>query len=65
MKTNILFIYRSVLYRMKNVTNVVEKMKKPYFVFSFFNRAVYDIMWKNNVERGRPRMKIWRMRISR
>jgi len=28
------------------------------------NRAVYDIMWKNMVERGRTQMTIWRMRIA-
>ena len=27
----------------------------------FFDyRAVYDIMWKNIVQRGRPQMTIWR-----
>jgi hypothetical protein len=32
---------------------------------SFFeNRAVYKIMWKNTVERGRPQMTIWRRRIA-
>jgi len=33
-------------------------------IFFFENRAVYDIMWKNVVERGRPQMTIWRMRIA-
>jgi hypothetical protein len=28
------------------------------------NRAVYEIMWKNMVERGRPQMAVWRMRIA-
>jgi len=28
------------------------------------NRTVYEIMWKNTVERGRSQMKIWRMRIA-
>ena len=28
------------------------------------NRAVYERMWKNIVERGRPQMAIWRMRIA-
>ena len=33
--------------------------------FLFFeNRAVYQIMWKNIVERGRPQVKTWRMRIA-
>ena len=32
--------------------------------FSFFeNRVVHDIMWKN-VERGRPQMTIWCMRVA-
>ena len=31
--------------------------------FFFENRAVYEIMWKNIIERGRPQMKIWGMRI--
>jgi len=36
-------------------------------VFSNFfveNRALYDIMWRNVVERGRLQMAIWRMRIA-
>ena len=36
-------------------------------MFNFFlpeNRAVYEIMWKNIVERGRPQMTIWRLRIA-
>jgi hypothetical protein len=28
------------------------------------NRAVYEIMWKYIIERGRPQMKIWYMRIA-
>ena len=31
--------------------------------FFFLNRAVYEEMWKNNVERGRSQMTIWRMRM--
>ena len=30
----------------------------------FFNRAVYEIIWKNIVERGRPQMTIWCMHIA-
>jgi hypothetical protein len=30
----------------------------------FENRAVYEIIWKNTVERGGPQMTIWRMRIA-
>jgi len=28
------------------------------------NRTVYEIMWENVVQRDRPQMKIWRMRIA-
>ena len=28
------------------------------------NRAVCEIMWKNILEPGKPRMRVWRMRIS-
>ena len=32
--------------------------------FSLENRAIYEITWKNIVERGRSQMAIWRMRIA-
>ena len=32
--------------------------------FFFQNRAVYEIMWKNAAEPGRPRMALWRMRTA-
>jgi len=32
--------------------------------FFLFNCAVYDTVWKNMVERGRPQMTVWRMRIA-
>jgi hypothetical protein len=32
--------------------------------FFLENRAVCEIMWKNMVQRGRPRRTIWRMRIA-
>jgi hypothetical protein len=47
-------------------TKVVDKMKTHIFVFTnffFLNGAVYEKMWKD-VERSRPRMTIWRMRIA-
>ena len=34
------------------------------FFFFYENRAVYEIMWKNMVERGRLQMTIWRARIA-
>jgi hypothetical protein len=32
--------------------------------FSFLNPAVYEILWKDNVDPGRPQMTIRRMRIA-
>ena len=32
--------------------------------FFFENRAIYEIMWKNIAEPGRPQTKICRMRIA-
>ena len=30
----------------------------------FENLVIYEIMWKNIVERGRPQMTIWLMRLA-
>jgi hypothetical protein len=43
--------------------------QNTYFMFSKFHfffetPEVYGVMWKNIVERGRPQMTIWRMRIA-
>ena len=56
-------VSRSVLLRMKNVsgknyreTRYTHFMFNDFFFFFFFeNRAVYEIMWKNIVERGSHR----------
>ena len=32
--------------------------------FSFENHTVYEIMWKNIVEPGRPQMTMWHMCIA-
>jgi len=48
-------------------TKVVNKIKTriSYSLFcSPENRPVCEIMWKNTVQPGRPRMTIWRMRIA-
>ena len=46
-----------------------KNLKKPHFVFSnppffFENRAFYEVMWKNMVERGGPQMKIWLTHVA-
>jgi len=49
---------------------VVEEIKiyilcsMTFFFLFFENRTVYEIMWQNTVERGRPQMTLWRMRIA-
>ena len=45
-------------------TKVVEKVKTHILcsITFFENRAVYEIMWKYTVERGRPQMTIRKVR---
>ena len=42
------------------------KSKHAFYVQQLFseNRALYEIIWMNAVEPGRPQMAIWRMRIT-
>ena len=55
---------------MRNDSNkIVEKIETHIlclitFFFSFENRAVCDILWKNIVEPVTPQMTIWLIRIS-
>jgi len=54
---------------MRNVSDKsCRENPNTHFTFNNFfppeNRAVYEIMWKNIVQRGRPQMTIWRMRIA-
>jgi hypothetical protein len=63
-----IFIYLAQLFLKWIIfrTKVVEKKHTSTMFSNFFfqNRAVYEIMWKNIVERGRPQMTIWRIRLS-
>ena len=46
-------------------TEVVEKIKRHILCsITSRNHAIYEIMWKNIVEPGRPQMAIWRVRIA-
>ena len=60
-------VSRAVL-RMRNVSDKsCTENQNTHFVFSNFfveNRAVYEIVWKNVVERGRRQVTVWRMRIA-
>jgi len=42
-------------------TYVVENIKTHFASnnFCFVNRVVYEIMWKNIVQRGMPQMTVW------
>jgi hypothetical protein len=61
-------ISRSVLLRMRNVSDKrYTGNRDTHDVFSnffFFNRAVYEITWKNIAEWILPQMTIWCMLIS-
>jgi hypothetical protein len=66
--TYFLNISRSILLRVTNVSDEsCRENQNTHFMFNNFfffeNRAVYEIMWKNNVQPDRPQMTIWRMCI--
>jgi len=65
--TGLLIVSHSIILRMRNVSDKVVKQIKTHTFCSintFENSAIYEVMWKNIVERGRPYMTIWRMRIE-
>jgi hypothetical protein len=59
---------RSSLLRMRNVSDKTRSYNQnTHFIssnFFFANYAVYEVIWKNIVERVRPQMTIWRMRCA-
>jgi hypothetical protein len=63
-----IFYISSVFYRMRNVSDKsCRENKNTHFMFnnfSFENCAIFEIMWKNTVEPGRPQMTIWHMCIA-
>jgi hypothetical protein len=67
-KYTFLIISRSVLSRMRNVSDKsFIGNQNTHFMFNNFlfeYRAVYEIKWKNIVEQGWPQITIWRMRIT-
>ena len=74
MKTDrhLFIIPRSVILRVRNVLhlrcrgnqNTRFVFNNPFLFFFFENLAVYEIMWKNIVEWGRPQAAAWRVRIA-
>ena len=62
-----MIISRWILLRMRNVSDESCRENQNTFCVKYFffeNRTVYEIMWKNIAEPGRPQMTIWRMRIA-
>jgi len=59
-------IFRSFLLIMRNISEkAVEEIKIHFVLITCFeNRAFYEIMWKNIVQRTRRQIIIWRMRIA-
>ena len=70
MKTNILLdhIQPSFSQNQNCFRKSCRENQNSHFMFKNFffseNRSVYEIMWKNIVERGGPQMTIWRMGIA-
>jgi len=65
---NFLIIYLPAVITIRNVTDKIKvHILCSVMRFFFFEKhlAVYEIMWRNIVERGRPQTAIWRMRIAR
>jgi hypothetical protein len=62
----VLIISRTVLLRMRNIPDrsCRENQNTLLCSITFFNYAIYKIIWKNVVERGRPLMTIRRMRTA-
>jgi hypothetical protein len=48
----------------KSCTNSKQAFYVQQLLYFFEKRVVYQIMWKNIVERDRPQMAIWYKRIA-
>jgi hypothetical protein len=59
----LLIMCRTFLLRIKNISDKRYRLLCSIFFF-LENHVVYEIMWKNVVERGKPQMRLWRMRIA-
>ena len=62
-------ISRAVFLRITNVSDGrYRESENGHFMFNkgffFENRAVYEIMLRNILERGRPQRTVWRMRVA-
>jgi len=65
-----LIIPRSLLLKMKNISDESSRENQNTqfmfnnFFFPLLNRAVYEKVWENVVERGRTQMPIWSVRVA-
>jgi hypothetical protein len=63
-----IFVPCPVILGMRNLSNKsCREHHNTHFIFKTFffeNRAVYEIMWKNIAETGRPQVTIWHMLIA-
>jgi hypothetical protein len=54
--------------KIRNVSDKIPDEIKAHILCSINlflkNRTVYEVMWKNIVESGRPQMTVWRMRVT-
>ena len=62
-------ISRSIILIMRNLPDrICRENQTTHFIFNnlFFSKncAIFEIMWKNIVEPGRPQMTIWRIWIA-
>ena len=64
-------ISRSVLLRMRNASDKHCRKKNTHtrfmsnnFSFPPKNHAIYETVWRNIVELGRPQMTVWHVRIA-
>jgi hypothetical protein len=60
-------IPRRIILRIRNVSKKVEKIKEHILrsiLYLSENCVIYETMWDNMVQPGRPQMTIWRTRIA-
>ena len=66
--TRHLIISRSVLLTTINVSDKICRENQTHIIlnnfFFFENHTFYETKWKNIVERGRPRMTVWPIRVA-
>ena len=60
-----MIISRSVLLRMKNVSDKIFRENQNTIILKNIFSCLYKIKWKNVIQPDRPQMKIWHVRISR